>query len=139
MSNHPIYRVVFWKIQDIDEIIPAGIQIQRILVSNKCRGMLTIVLIDGSHLKVAVAKGSESSLGSNDSGLWRKCSLIKRNVKTKWTKWKKLWNRLSGYRVRWKCRCKQDTGEYQYGSGWKSADRCQEAFRTEPTTGGKQT
>jgi hypothetical protein len=71
--------------------------------------MLTIVLIDGSHLKVAVAKGSESGLGSNDSGLWRKCSLIKRNVKTKWTKWEKLWNRLSGYRVRWKRHCQYDT------------------------------
>jgi hypothetical protein len=72
MSNHPIYRFVFWKIQDINEIIPAGIQVQRILVCIKCGGMLTIVLVDCSHLKVAVAKGSESSLGSNDSGLWRK-------------------------------------------------------------------
>jgi len=104
MSNHPIYRVVFRKIQDINKIIPAGIQVQRILVCNKCGGMLAIVLIDCSHLKVAVAKGSETGLGSNDSGLWRKCSLIKRNVKIKWTKWEKLWNRLYGYRVRWKRR-----------------------------------
>lgn len=94
MSNHPIYRIVFWKIQDINEIIPPGIQIQRMLVCNKCGGMLTIVLINSSHLKVAVAKGSESSLGSNDPGLWRECSLIKRDVKTKWTKRQKVWNRL---------------------------------------------
>jgi hypothetical protein len=72
MSNHPIYRFVFWKIQEINEIIPPGIQIQRMLVCNKCGGMLTIVLIDCSHLKVAVAKGSESSLASNDSGVGRK-------------------------------------------------------------------
>lgn len=71
--------------------------------------MLTIVLIDCSHLKVAVAKGSKSGLGSNDSSLWRKCPLIKRDVKTKWTKWEKLWNRLDGYRVRWKRHCQNDT------------------------------
>jgi hypothetical protein len=113
MSNHPIYRFAFWEIQDINEIVPAGIQIQRILVCSKCRGMLTIVLIDGSHLKVAVAKGSESGLGSNDSGLWRECSLVKRNVKIIWTKWEKLRNRLYGYRVRWKRHCQYDTANYQ--------------------------
>jgi len=84
--------------------------------------MLTIVLIDCSYLKVAVAKGSESSLGSNDSGLWRKCSLIKRDVKIKWTNWKKVWNRLYGYRVRWKRRRRYDNAEYQSSVGWKSPD-----------------
>ena len=63
---------------------------------------MTIVLIDCSHLKVAIAKRSEPCLDSNDSGLWRKRSLIKRNVKIKWIQWEKVWNRLYGYRVRWK-------------------------------------
>jgi hypothetical protein len=85
-------------------------------------------LIDGSHLKVAVAKGSESSLSSNDSGLWRKCSLIKRDVKIKWTKWEKLWNRLYGYRVRWKRHCQYDTANYQSSAGWKLPDACSQPF-----------
>jgi len=90
--------------------------------------MLTIVLIDCSHLKVAVAKGSESSLGSNDSGLWRKCPLIKRNVKIKWTKRENVWNRLYGYRVIRKRRRRYDTAEYQRSVGWKSPDACSQPF-----------
>jgi hypothetical protein len=122
MSNHPIYRVVLWEIQDIDEIVPAGIQIQRILVCNECWSMLTIVLIDCSHLKVAVAKGSEPSLGGNDSGLWRKRSLVKRNIKIKRAQREKFRNRLYGYRVTWKRRRQYNNAEYPCSSGWKLPD-----------------
>lgn len=47
------------------------------LVGREGLSVVAIVLIDGSHLKKAVAQGGEAGLYSKHPRLWCKCTLIK--------------------------------------------------------------
>lgn len=84
------------EIQHINEIIPPGVQIQRMLVGREGLRVVAIVLVDGSHLKRTIAKGGEAGLDGEHPGLWRKCPLIERYVKIERAKGEKNRNRLDG-------------------------------------------
>ncbi len=86
MSDDAVDRPGPREVQDIDEIIPSGVQEQRMLVRHKRRGMVAVILIDGSHFKCPIPKGSDPDLRRDDSGLRRKGALVERNIKVKGAK-----------------------------------------------------
>ena len=64
------------KIQQVDEIIPTGVRVQRMLVGDEGRCMVTVILIDASQFEGAVAKRCNSGLNGDDSASGRKSAIV---------------------------------------------------------------
>jgi hypothetical protein len=76
MSQEAADRFAVWEIQHINKIVPTGIHIQGMLVGVKGRRMMTVILVDASQFKGAVAESSDSSLKSENSASGRKAAII---------------------------------------------------------------
>ncbi len=83
MPYDPVERFGFGKIQEIDDIIPAGIQEQGMLVGDKSWCVVTVVLIDRSYFKLTISQGGDSCLRSDDSGLRCESALVEGDIKVK--------------------------------------------------------
>lgn len=83
MSDDSIDRPGFWKIQDVDEIIPPGVEVQRMLIRGERRGVVAVVLVDGSHLKRSVPKGGEPCLKHENPARRRKRSVVEGHIEVK--------------------------------------------------------
>ncbi len=83
MSDDSIDRPGFGKIQDVDEIIPPGVKVQRMLIRGERRGVVTVVLVDGSRFQRSVLKSGEPCLKHEDPARWRKRSVIEGHIEVK--------------------------------------------------------
>lgn len=83
MSNDSIDRPGFWKIQVVDEIIPPGVEVQRMLIRGERRGVMAVVLVDGSHFKRSVLKSGEPCLKHKDPTFGRKRSVVEGHIEVK--------------------------------------------------------
>src|SRR6266545_1786032 len=64
MPDQPIDRLALWKIENVDEIVPAGIDQDGILIRRHVllRGMVTEMAIQPAHLQITVAQGGQTRL-----------------------------------------------------------------------------
>ena len=83
MSDGSIDRPDFGEIQDVDEIIPPRVEVQRMLIRGERRSVVAVVLVDGSHFKWSVLKSSEPCLKHKDPARWRKRSVIEGHIEVK--------------------------------------------------------
>lgn len=72
MSQDAVDRFAAGKIQYVDEIIPAGVRIHRMLVGDKGCCMEAEELVDPSHFEGAIPKQGNPGLKVDKSALGRK-------------------------------------------------------------------
>lgn len=83
MSDGSIDRPGFGEIQDVDEIIPPRVEVQRMLIRNKRRGMVRVVLVDSSYFEWPVLESGESCLKQKDPACWGKRSVVDGQIEVK--------------------------------------------------------
>jgi len=83
MSDGSIDRPGFGEIQDVDEIIPPRVEVQRMLIRDKRRGMVRVVLVDSSYFEGPVLESGESCLKQKDPACWSKRSVVDRQIEVK--------------------------------------------------------
>lgn len=83
MSDDSIDRPGFWEIQEVDEIIPPGVEVQRMLIRGERRSVVAVVLVNGSHFKWSVLKRGEPCLKHEDPARWSKRPVVKGHIEVK--------------------------------------------------------
>ena len=83
VPDDSIDRPGFGKIQHVDEIIPPGVEVQRMLIRGERRGVMAVVLVDGSHFKRSVLKSGEPCLKHKDPTFGRKRSVVEGHIEVK--------------------------------------------------------
>lgn len=64
------------------------------LVSDKSRRMVTVILIDASQFEGAIAKCCDACLNGDDSTSRRKGTIVERHIETEWAKREDIENRF---------------------------------------------
>jgi gamma-glutamyl:cysteine ligase YbdK (ATP-grasp superfamily) len=68
------------------------------LISDKVRRVVAVVLIHRPHLQLSISKGSDPYLNGDDSGLWCKRALVEGDIKVNGTERKNVEHRLLAHR-----------------------------------------
>ena len=84
MTDDAADRLALRKVQNVDEVVPAGIQEDGVLIGSKFLGMDAEKLVDGAHFQITVAEGCEAGLDPDLPVVRCKGLLTKGNVHVKW-------------------------------------------------------
>ncbi len=81
MPDRAADRGAFGKIQNIDEVVPARIQIEGVLIRRKGRRVVAVVLVHRADFDVSIAKRRDPGLDANHAILGREGPLAEGDIK----------------------------------------------------------
>lgn len=74
-------RGALGEIQDIDEVVPARIQVEGVLIRRKSWRVVAVVLVHRADFEIAIAQRRDPGLDANYAILWREGPLAECHVK----------------------------------------------------------
>ena len=68
------------EIEDVDEVIPTRIDVERILVRFEACRVIAVILIDGSHFQITVLQDRDTGLNADNPVVGSECPLAESDI-----------------------------------------------------------